>query len=145
VTGLAVRLVVIGVIVAGGILFRDRLTGGADELKAGDCFDAKQADVIKEVQHHPCNEAHTAEVVLVRDYPAAKGATYPIGTAFDSWGDQTCAVAIMAYVGPSANLNSLGYGILYPSKSSWDGGDRGMICYVVGDSPLTKTLHAGAS
>jgi Septum formation len=145
VTGLMVRLVVIGAIVGGGILFRDRLTGGADDLKVGDCFDAKQADVVKEVQHHPCTEAHTAEVVLVSDFPGAKGATYPVSTAFDAWGDQTCAVAIMAYVGSAATLDNLGYGILYPSKSGWDGGDRGMICYVAGDSPLTKSLHAGAS
>jgi hypothetical protein len=145
VTGLAIRLVIIGTLVVGGILFRDRLTGGAEDLKAGDCFDAKHADVIKEVQHHPCTEAHTAEVVLVSDYPSAKGAAYPAGTAFDAWGDQTCAISIMTYVGPGADLDHLGYGILYPSKSAWDGGDRGMICYVVGDLPLTKSLHVGAS
>jgi Septum formation len=142
---LVIRLVVIALVLGGGFIFRDRLTGGAGELKVGDCFDAKQADVVKEVQHHPCTESHNAEVVLVSDYPAAKDAPYPVGTVFDTWGDQTCAVAIMTYVGPAANLDTLGYGILYPSKSSWDGGDRGMICYAVGDLPMTKSLHAAAS
>jgi hypothetical protein len=145
VTGLAIRILIIGAVVAGGILFRDRLTGGAGDLKVGDCFDAKQADVVKEVQHHPCTEAHTAEVVLVSDYPAAKGAAYPGAAAFGAWSQGTCAISVMAYVGPGANLDTLGYSILYPSTSSWADGDRGMICFAEGDAPMTKSLHAGGS
>jgi Septum formation len=135
----------IAAFLVGGFIFRDRLTGGASDLKAGDCFDAKSGVEISKVQHHPCNETHTAEVVLVSDYPGAKGATYPTDAAFDVWGERTCAPAIVTYAGPSADWPHLGYGILVPNNKRWADGDRGMICYAVGDLPLTKSLRAAAS
>jgi hypothetical protein len=146
VTGLVVRFVVIGAIVAGGILFRDRLTGGAQDLKVGDCFDDQAATVIKEVQHHPCNESHTAEVVLVTAYPAAKGAAYPTDAALENWAGDTCVPVIIGYVGPAADLATLDYGILYPKESDWTDGARKMVCYAtqVDLAPMTKSLHAGS-
>jgi Septum formation len=147
VTGLAARILIIGVIVVGGIVFRDRLSGSAGDLKAGDCFDIKAATEIKSVQHHPCTEAHTAEVVLAADYPAAKGAAYPSDAGFDAWGDGTCVAAILKYVGPTANLDAFNYGTMVPKASDWNTGERGMICYLtrVDQAPMTKSLRAGAS
>jgi Septum formation len=147
VAGLAVRIVIIALVVAGGILFRDRITGGAADLKAGDCFDHKQETEIKKVQHHPCNEAHTAEVVLVTNYPAPKGAPYPTDASLDTWGDNTCVPAIMSYVTSEADLMTLNYGIYVPRDRDWNDGERQMICYAIRDDlgPMTKSLSAAHS
>jgi hypothetical protein len=130
VASIAIRLVIIAVIVIGGIIFRDRLSGNATDLRIGDCFDDTEALEIKDVQHHPCTEAHTAEVVLVTDHTAAKGSAYPSVADFSNWADNTCIPAILSYVGPNADLASLDYAFLYPKESDWSDGERQMICYV---------------
>jgi hypothetical protein len=145
VTGLAVRIFIVGVIVVGGIVFRDRLTGGAGDLKAGDCFDSKVATEVKDIQHHPCNEGHNAEVVLVTDNPAAKGAAYPTDSELEAWAGNTCVPTIIAYVGASADLSTLNYGMFYPKVEDWNSGERRMICYTMrlDMAPMTQSLHAG--
>jgi putative regulator of septum formation len=143
VTGLAIRLVVIGLIVGGGILFRDRLTSGATDLKVGDCFDDSTSTTeVKDVQHHPCTDRHTAEVVLTTDYPAPKGAPYPGRSGMSSYSDQTCTTAVLSYVGLSGNLDALNYGIYFPKEPDWNSGDRWVICYVTtaNGSPITGSL-----
>ena len=112
---IAIRLAIIAVIVVGGLIFRDRLSGNATDLRAGDCFDDTEALEVKDVQHHPCTEAHTAEVVLVTDHTAAKGSAYPSDAAFSNWADSNCIPAILSYVGPGADLASLDYAFLYPT------------------------------
>ncbi|TMC64761.1 MAG: hypothetical protein E6J17_03110 [Chloroflexi bacterium] len=145
-TRLAIRLVIIGVVVVGGLVFRDRLSGGAQDLKVGDCFDSKhETTEIKDVQHHPCTEAHNAEVVLVTVHTAVKGSAYPSDAAFEAWADQTCVPAIVNYVAPGTGFQTLGYGIFYPNQSDWKDGERQMICYAMPAVPVTKSLHAGAS
>lgn len=146
-TGLAVRFVVIAAIVVGGIVFRDRLTGGAGDLKVGDCFDTKTETTVKEVQHHPCNEAHNAEVVLVANHPAAKGAAYPSDDDLDTWATNTCVPAIFSYVGAGADFDSLNYGLFYPQADDWSGGERQMTCYVLrlDMGPMSKSLRSATN
>jgi hypothetical protein len=146
VASLAVRVLIVAAIVIGGIIFRDRLTSNASDLKAGDCFDTKTATEVKDVQHHPCTEAHTAEVVLVANHTAAKGTAYPADSAIDAWADATCVPAILSYVGPTADLSALNYGIFYPKSDDWADGDRQMICYVMrlDLGPMTQSLKAAA-
>ena len=116
-TGLVVRLVIIGAIVGGGILFRDRLTSGATDLKVGDCFDDTASTTeVKDVQHHPCTESHTAEVVLTTNYPAPKGAPYPGRSGMSTYSDQTCTTAVISYVGMVGNLDTLATGCSSPRK-----------------------------
>ena len=51
---------------SGGFILRDRLSSNAGDLKVGDCFDEPASgDEISDVQHHPCTESHTAEVVFL--------------------------------------------------------------------------------
>jgi Septum formation len=142
-TRLGIRIGIIAVIVLGGLVFRDRVSGSAGELKVGDCFDDTTGTKVSEVQHHPCNEAHNAEVVLVGDYPAAKGAPYP-GDNFDSYGN-TCASAAFAYVGSSAAASMI-YSFYYPLEEDWNTGERKMICYVTTENQatLTKSMKTGA-
>jgi hypothetical protein len=144
VTGLAVRLIVIGALVGGGILFRDRLTSGATDLKVGDCFDDTTSTTdVKEVQHHPCTENHTAEVVLTADYPAPKGAPYPGRSGMSTYSDQTCTTAVISYVGMAGDLDTLSYGIYFPKEADWNSGDRWIICYVstANGTPVSQSMR----
>jgi hypothetical protein len=143
----AIWIAVIAVIAVGAFVMRDRLSGGAADLKAGDCFDDKAEAEIKDVQHHPCNEAHTAEVVLVANHPAAKGAAYPTDDELDSWSSTNCVPAVVNYVGTATALNTLAPAILYPKAEEWNNGERQMICYVVRSdgAPMTKSVKGGIS
>jgi hypothetical protein len=58
-----IRIAIIAVIAGGAYILRDRLTANAGDLKVGDCFDDPTGEQVKDVQHHPCTESHTAEVV----------------------------------------------------------------------------------
>jgi putative regulator of septum formation len=138
---LGIRLAIIAVVLVGGFVLRDRLSGSAGELKVGDCFDDTTGAEVSEVQHHPCSEAHNAEVVLVADHPAAKDAAYPTDN-FDSY-EQTCSAAAFAYVGANAPDNLI-YSFYYPLEEDWKKGKRKMICYVTTENlqVLTKSMKA---
>lgn len=144
-------LLSIGVIVliaGGAFLFRDRITGGADDLKVGDCFDvpATAAETVKDVQHHPCDESHTAEVILVADHPAAKGAPVPSDTELHAYLSETCTSALEVYVGAAkADLYELG--AFYPTDEDWNKDERGVTCYLtlLDESPMTTSAKAKAA
>ena len=140
---LGIRLAIIAVVLVGGFIFRDRLSGSAGELKGGDCFDDTTGTEVSEVQHHPCSEGHNAEVVLVGEHPAAKGTAYPTDN-FDSYED-TCASAALAYVGANAPDN-LTYAFYYPLAEDWNKGERTMICYVTTENHtvLTRSMKAAS-
>jgi hypothetical protein len=138
---LGIRIAIIAVVIVGGLIFRDRTSGSAGELRAGDCFDDTQGTKVADVQHHPCTEGHNAEVVLVADYPAAKDASFP-RDGFASY-DNTCASAALGYVGPTAPDNLI-YSFYYPLEADWSKGERKMICYVTTENQatLTKSMKA---
>jgi hypothetical protein len=129
--GLAIRLAIIGVIALGGFIFRDRLMGGAGDLAVGDCFDEPVSLVeVKEVQHHPCTEPHTSEVVFVGDIPATDA--YPSDEAFMSFVRASCIPAFNTYTGLDFNaLEAVDMGILTPTADGWAGGDHEVVCYAV--------------
>jgi hypothetical protein len=139
---LGIRLAIIAVVLVGGFIFRDRISGSAGELKLGDCFDDTKGTKVSEVQHHPCNESHNAEVVLVGDYPAAKDAPYPTDE-FGSYGN-TCASAALAYVGSAAPDNLI-YSFYYPLQEDWNKGERKMICYITTENQATLTRSMKAA
>src|SRR4051794_15193034 len=68
-----IRIGIIGLFVVGGIgafLFRDRLASDAGTLTVGECYDDPVGtQEISDVQHHPCKDSHTAEVVFVGTMP----------------------------------------------------------------------------
>ena len=138
-----IRVGILAIILAGGWLFRDRLTGGASELAVGDCFDVPAAKTdVKDVQHHPCSESHTGEVFAVVTHPAAKG-TPPLATdALFSYLASTCGPLFTDYVGPTAAAAGLlDAGAFYPPDAGWNDGDRKITCYVyrVDGSAMTSS------
>ncbi len=151
--GIGIRLAIIAVIAVGAFLLRDRLPGGAGDLKAGDCFDVPTTagETVEDVQHHPCTEAHTAEVVFVADHPAADGAAPLTDGELETYVGSSCGDAALAYLGgigaieASADLQSLDIGVFYPTDEDWNKGERKVTCYLydINNKTLTKSMKAG--
>src|SRR6478609_9489733 len=96
---LLIRLGIIGIVLVGGFVMRDRLSSKPGDLKVGDCFDVPTAaaDTVKSVAHHPCSDPHTGEAILIAAYPAAKGAAVPNDSQIHSFLVSTCVAALTAY------------------------------------------------
>ena len=138
------RIGIIVVIVAGGFILRDRLSSNAGDLKVGDCFDdpASTVETINDVQHHPCTEAHTAEVVFLGKM-TGDNATYPADASFDAWAQSNCLPAWEAYTGKSFETDPvLTLNYYLPTSDGWSKGDRDVICYAVrlDNAPLTVSV-----
>lgn len=143
--GWVIRIAIIAVIVVGGLVFRDRLSGNAGELKVGDCFDDPNATgVVTDVQHHPCNESHTAEVFFLGKLPDGD---FPTSATVQGWVLQNCVPAWNAYTGRSFDAEQvLTIGLFRPSQDGWSKGDRDILCYTVraDGAPMTTSARAAA-
>ena len=150
---LAIRILIIvaiaGAIGVGGFLFRDRLSGAANDLKAGDCFDVPTAqESVSEVQHHPCGEAHTGEIVGAANFPAASNEPYPSSDLMDSFVLDTCSRTFKSYTGRDANTDPvLTAGAFTPDASGWTKGDREVTCFLqrVDQAPMTQSFRLPSS
>ena len=129
--GLLIRIGVIAVIVVGALILRDRLSGSAQDLRVGDCFDPPtQLQNVEDVQHHPCTEPHAAEIVFVGDHPASE--TYPTVEAFDAFVVDKCVPAFESYTGRDWETDTeLDMAYFYPTAEGWPKGDHEVSCYVV--------------
>lgn len=145
---IAVRVLLIALFVVGGAIFRDRLSSNAGELKVGDCFDEPVgAQTVKDVQHHPCTEAHSGEVFFAGDMPYDKNAAYPGDAAIDNFVGAQCGPAFARYVGSSTSTDGLDAGYFYPLADGWKSGDRNVSCYVkmLNGAALTRSLKAASN
>jgi hypothetical protein len=138
--GLGIRLGIIGAIVVGALILRPFLTGNAGDLNVGDCFDepTATAETVEDVQHHPCTDLHTAEVVFIGSLAAS---TYPNQDDLDQWVLANCLPAYNAYTGTDLMTNTAGRDMTYfwPTSDGWTKGDRKVICYAVqSDGSQTK-------
>jgi len=115
-------------------LNRDSLTGAADALQVGDCFDRpEETDSITEIQHRPCSTAHDAEVIHNFTSPEGPDAPYPVISGFDDFVLENCVPVFESYVGRDWETDTdLNIGWLAPTLSGWTGDDhdRGFTCYV---------------
>ncbi|MCI0345386.1 MAG: septum formation family protein [Chloroflexi bacterium] len=129
--GLLLRVGVIAVIVVGGLILRDRLSGSAGDLRVGDCFDQPvAAQNVDDVQHHPCTDPHTAEIIFVGDHPDQDA--YPSLNSFDSFVLDRCVPAFESYTGRDwATDTELDMAYFYPTSEGWPEGDHEVSCYVV--------------
>jgi hypothetical protein len=138
---IAIRVGIVALIIVGGLILRPFLSGNASDLAVGDCFDEPTgaAQEVENVQHHPCNEAHTGEVFLVQD--VADAPTYP---SEDGWIEEVstrCLPAFATYTGVAyEDTQTLDIGWLTPTAEGWTKGDRELICYVrQADGSATST------
>jgi hypothetical protein len=137
---------VIGAIVGGGFFLRSYLSGNASELQVGDCFDEPaNAAKVEDVQHHPCTESHSSEVILVADHPDAS--TYPGLDAFDSFVFDRCVPAYESYTGHDYETDTeLDIGYFYPLSENWPG-DKEVTCYVfrLDSAKMTSSVKAASN
>jgi hypothetical protein len=152
VRGLLIRVAIIAVIGLGAFVLRDRISGSASDLAVGDCFAVPTEEAIRDVDHHPCTEAHDAEVVYVGDHPAPDDAAPLTDDGLQDFVMNTCGGAMIEYVGglqaleTNAELENLDLGVIYPTDDDWNGGERKITCYLhsVDGSELTKSYKAAA-
>jgi hypothetical protein len=142
-SGWGIRIAIIAIFAIGALVFRDRLLGGAGDLKVGDCFDepAGQTEIDK-VQHHPCTESHTSEVVFVGAVPG-DATTYPATSVFDAYVTATCVPAFNAYTGKDFDTETaLTMGYFYPLEANWAKGDQELLCYAIREdgTPVTGSV-----
>jgi hypothetical protein len=142
-SGLIIRVAIIAVVGIVLFVFRDRLSGGAGDLAVGDCFDDPGVVTeVQDVQHHPCNEPHTSEVLYVGDMPSSD--TYPSETQFRAAVQAACVPAFKTYTGldfATDAIFDLGYFI--PTTDGWGSGDRELICYAIrlDGAPVSQSLR----
>jgi hypothetical protein len=131
--GLLLRLGIIGAIGVGAFVLRPFLMGDAGSLAVGDCFDppAGGPQEVEQVQHHPCTDAHLAEVIYVADYAAAD-ATYPSEDSFRAFVLDRCIPAFNSYTGLDYNAaTDLDVGPMWPTAEGWGDGDREVTCFAL--------------
>jgi hypothetical protein len=148
--GLALRIGIIAIIGAGAWVLRPFIMGNAGSLAVGDCFDvpadvsATEQETVEDVQHHPCTDAHGAEVVFVGDFAPATD-THPAEDAVLSFVGSSCVPAFKTYTGldfEQAADYDLGW--FWPTAEGWSKGDHKIICYLirVDDATMTQSLKA---
>ena len=133
---------IVAVVLIGGFIFRDFLTGNAGDLQVGQCFDlpTSSSETIDDVQHHPCDQTHGGEVFFVGTSTAAKDASYPADDvlAFEVFG--FCDASFTAYSGKDSDTDlEWTYGYFVPTSDGWADGDRGIICYAAKVDGTTTT------
>ena len=143
---LIAMVVVVGIIGGGYLLFRDRLSESAEDLRVGDCFDVPGEETITTVQHQPCTEPHDGEAYVVGNSDAD---SFPIVFGFDDWVEENCAgPAFDAYVGePFGARSDIDVGYFSPTREGWEGGDREITCYLTptDGQKVTVSYKAGAA
>ncbi len=118
-------------------------------LVAGQCF--VDADLVAGeygdgvVDVVDCRAPHHGEVFHAANLPVPSGTPYPGDDAVADHANAACIPAFDAYVGIPFMSTSLGTWFFSPTEGSWNGGDRGVICFLYdsGDDDLTKSM-AGA-
>ena len=126
---LVATVVVVGVIGGGFLLFRDRLSGAAEDLRVGDCFDVPSEETTASIQHQPCTEAHDGEAYVVGNIEAD---SYPVVFGFGDWVESNClGSAFEGYVGePVEDRLDIDVAYFAPTRDGWEGGDREITCYL---------------
>ena len=131
--GLLLRFGIIGAIGVGAFVLRPFVMGDAGSLAVGDCFDPPSggAQEVKEVQHHPCSDAHLAEVIYEANYDVA-AAGYPSDDDFRAFVLDRCIPAFNSYTGLDYNVaTDLDVAPMWPTSEGWNGGDREITCFAV--------------
>ena len=141
--GWIVRIGIVAVIAIGIFVFRDRLSSGADDLAVGDCFDEPALlNEINDVQHHPCNEAHTAEVIFVGNMTGSNE-DLPVGCQLEAFTKTNCLPAYNDYTGRDFQSDAeITIGWFYPTTEGWKGGGRVVVCYAIriDEAPTTQSI-----
>lgn len=97
------------------------------DFRLGDCFRDFAPDALKSTIV-ACDTGHSAQLVAIYRYPATD--SYPGAEILKAKALAACQAARLA---PTANEYTLHFQRSYPSRTSWDSGDRRVDCYVTAD------------
>lgn len=113
------------------------------DLSVGDCYDSSDQDEIAEVEAGPCTEPHEYEVFAIVSFPAQRGSDYPGDDAVFAHAETECLREFEEYVGIPYEDSVYDIGLLSPTESGWESGDRETICsgYDPGDSTLEESIR----
>ena len=141
---IALRIGFFVLIGIGAFIARPYLMGNVGELKVGDCFDVPSVtETIEDVQHHPCTDAHEAEVFFVGKLSTADGVPYPDDDALASMVQPVCTPVFDAYTGLSVATDPVWtYGAVVPLEAGWAAGERDLMCYAnrMDDKPTSASI-----
>lgn len=114
---------------------------GVFDLQVGDCLaDFDDEDEVTTVHAVPCAEEHSAEIFAALEFP--DGDEYPGDQAVKDFADDECPDRFEQFVGVPWEESEFSYGYLGPTATSWDGGDREILCTVGHPHrPVTGTLE----
>jgi hypothetical protein len=102
------------------------------DLEVGDCFDDPQGSgsgpaIVEDVETVDCAQPHDNEVFFLYDLEGDGG--YPGLEAVRADGNERCADEFEGYVGAPVDETDLyAEALLYPNATSWDAGDREIVC-----------------
>lgn len=132
----ALWAVVIVVLVA-ALVFFDKGTVSATEVKAGDCLKELPASgLVITLDTAPCTEPHTGEIFSVMEMPDGE---FPGTFAIEEYKNK-CAPELADYSPEASEDPDVGLFVLYPSQDSWEQGDHTVTCIATTDSPRTGPL-----
>jgi hypothetical protein len=102
----------------------------AARLRPGDCWNdvSDQPGEVLEVPAVPCDQPHDNEVFAVVEIPGAPGSAFPGIETVDLLGRERCLQEFAGYTGELYEFSSLELWMLFPTPTSWEIGDREVIC-----------------
>jgi hypothetical protein len=110
-----------------------------DEVSEGDCFDESE-DEEYDIFVVPCDLPHSGEAIASVVLAPGK---YPGDRALSDTAEKSCDAEFKSYVGVTVYDTELTPDFYYPSKSTWDDGDRTVLCVAWGpeDEDLTGSVR----
>jgi hypothetical protein len=148
--GMAIAGVILGALsLLGGILFWVGVVSDLEgtvrytTLDVGDCYD-EPGDDPTDVVLQSCDGAHDREVAAVLNYPAERGEPYPGRQAVVRYAGEACLDGIVDYLGPPFEGSPLADYEIFPTRASWDEGNRRVICALGSEdgSPLVGSQRS---
>jgi hypothetical protein len=107
-----------------------------NDFSAGTCYIIDGPGIFSQTA---CSNPHDGEVVGGADREGAED--YPGTDVLEDWANTTCVGQFVDFVGIEPDSSDLNLGVLYPSESSWQEGDRRAVCAVqFPDAPETGSV-----
>lgn len=131
-------VLVIAAIIVAAIVFDDGSVQ-ATSIKTGDCIADAPADGanVLRLPKVSCDEPHEGEVyAMIR----VSGNTFPGQTAMQNEYEQRCVSALDAYAPDATSDPGLSSFLLYPSRETWDRGDRDVACIAITQDRRTGSI-----
>ena len=116
---------------------------GVFDLRPGTCFDdgtVFDADEVEQVPVVPCDGPHDNEIFAAFDLPDGE---FPGDDAVFEQGEEGCLERFPDFVGIDYASSRYVVSTLYPTASSWDDGDREVLCFLY-DIDLEKLTGSAA-